>query len=135
VPGATGSISEFITKSITTDNSHLTPGTAQNQALTALETNFPDLTVETGQVQILQIYSLNTIYFSTNGTAWRDRTGWTGPTTVCGNGPDQPAWFGITCDANEVVTNMAFASNDLLGPIPSEIGALTGLGMCPIELI
>jgi len=61
-------------------------GTPQNEALLSLQSNFPDLLPTAGpaaQVEIMQIYSLDTLYFATNGTlGWGDSTGWIGPGTV-----------------------------------------------------
>jgi hypothetical protein len=118
------STAEFLTRTLTTDGSHLVPGTPQNDALVELETNFPDLTPASSQVEILQTYALNTIYFSTNGTGWRVRTGWTGPTPVCAD----ETWYGVFCDSDGLVTNLTLLDNDLLGQLPSEIAGLANLG-------
>jgi hypothetical protein len=98
-------------------------GTAQNLAYTILETNFPDLTPLNGkQMDILQIYTLNTIYYSLNGTEWKERTGWTGPTEPC----TEPVWVGVQCK-DGIVIELDLSSNDLFGSIPAEIQKLTGL--------
>ena len=66
--------------------------------------------------------ALVALYSSTNGTAWTNRTNWLGAAgTEC-------TWYGVTCDGSaEHVTGLTLDSNNLNGPIPSEIGNLTAL--------
>lgn len=77
--------------------------------------------------EITQIYALNTIFFATNGTNWRVRDRWTGPTAVCGAEPDN-SWYGVTCNADSQVVEIDLEENDLFGQLPSEIRALVTLG-------
>lgn len=115
---------QLLERSLTQDGSISQAGTPQNQAFTALETSFPNLTPMNGnQKEIAQIYSLNTIYFSLNGTAWRIRTGWAGSTDPC----VEPLWFGVRCATGKVV-ELNLAANDLFGMLPSEIQGLSNLG-------
>lgn len=120
-------IIELLSRSLTTDGTLLESGTPQNDALIALITNFPELDPITNENEIIQIYSLNTIYYSTSGAKWKVRTGWTGPTPVCGEGRVDP-WYGLECNDDNVVLAMALEENDLVGNIPSEIAGLFGLG-------
>jgi hypothetical protein len=124
VGNGTGSVAELIGRTLTTDGAHLQDGTPQNNALRALETNFPDLDPITDEAEVLQTYALNTIYFSTNGSSWKTRTGWTGPTPICGD----DSWFGIACNSDGAVLNLTLAENDLVGRVPSEIAGISTLG-------
>jgi hypothetical protein len=115
---------QFLERSLSTNGTISQLGTPQNLAFMALETSFPNLTPMNGnQREIAQIYALNTLYFSLNGTSWRMRTGWTGPTDPCAD----PTWFGVRCNAGTVV-DLVLPSNDLMGTLPSEIQGLSSLG-------
>lgn len=120
---------EFLAQTLTDGGELQVAGTPQNEALLSLQSNFPDLLPTAGpaaQVEIMQIYSLDTLYFATNGTlGWADSTGWTGPGTVCGTGG--APWFGVECDAQGVVTSLDLTANDLNGALTSEIRGLMGL--------
>jgi hypothetical protein len=125
-PTPTENLIQFLTRTLTTDGSLGTSGTPQNDALLSLQTNFPDLVPTNGdddRLQISQIYSLNTLYFSTNGTSWKNSNNWASATFPC----DSP-WFGVTCNGKTVVS-LNLTDNDLLGPLPSEIQGLSNLGM------
>ncbi len=62
------------------------------------------------------------LYRSTGGDSWRDRTGWLGKAgTEC-------SWRGVVCDsAGTGVTELHLASNGLAGGIPPELAGLTRL--------
>jgi uncharacterized repeat protein (TIGR01451 family) len=67
--------------------------------------------------------ALIALYNSTNGPSWRrGGSSWLGaPGTEC-------TWYGVTCDgAGTTVTELSLGGNQLKGPIPSELGSLTGL--------
>jgi Leucine-rich repeat (LRR) protein len=77
--------------------------------------------------------ALVALYQSTGGEGWLDTTGWLGPSgTEC-------AWYGVTCDeSGSTVVDVALWSNNLVGTIPPEIGALgnlVGLALAANELI
>ena len=120
---------QFLTRTLTIDASLETPGTAQNDALTALETNFPDLDPVNGvddQRTITQVYSLNTLYFSMSGDSWMMNTNWLGPMTPC------DGWTGLICDDQLEIINLDLSANDLFGTLPSEIRGLSNLRMWKI---
>jgi hypothetical protein len=104
----------------------LEPNTYRNQAYTSLTETFPDLTpMNNNQLEIIQIYSLNTMYYTLNGTEWKQRTSWTtGPNEPCTN----PVWYGVTCSTDGVITKLDLSNNDLLGTIPPDISGLSNLG-------
>lgn len=103
------------------------PNTYRNQAFTSLTETFPNLTpMNNNQIEIIQIYTLNTMYFTLNGTEWKQRTSWTGPNEPCTN----PVWYGVTCNADGIITKLDLSSNDLFGTIPPDIQGLSNLGMC-----
>ena len=107
----------------------LTDGTPQKQAMDWLESKegTSDMTDE-----LLQIYALVTLYYSTSGDQWLNgglnnqvsgRKLWL---LSINNYCD---WFGLTCDADRSqVISMNLTNNTLMGPIPLEIGLLSSLG-------
>lgn len=58
---------------------------------------------------------------STNGTEWKNNTGWN-----VNNAPCTTPWHGITCNEGRV-TRLNLANNNLTGNLPSNLSALTGL--------
>jgi hypothetical protein len=132
-PAPTGdeeTVEQFLQRTLTDDGSLTEPGTPQNDALIALETNFPDLSPSDGEEErrdITQIFSLNTIFFATNGTMWRLNTDWLGPAPLCGDGSGQQPWFGVFCDPEGNVVDLTIVENDLMGQLPSEIRGLSSL--------
>jgi hypothetical protein len=105
------------------------PGTPAHQAYTDLTVHFPDVTPTNAPEVLLQIFVLNVLFYSTNGTQWKDRTGWT-------TGPNDPCtdWFGVVCSDDGVVRELQLTSNDLLGTIPSELQGLSQLGRWRMRL-
>ncbi len=77
-----------------------------------------DCTAATGLPQA-ECKALVAIYTATGGAEWKNNTGWLASTAPC-------TWYGITC-ASEHVTSISLPGNNLRGPLPSEIAALTGL--------
>lgn len=130
-PESGETIAMFLTRTLTDDGSLEMPGTPQNQALQALESNFPGLALPGDQGEITQIYALNTLFYSTNGTNWRIQESWTGPTPVCGEMGITNEWFGVFCNEAGQVTDIMLNGNDLFGDIPSEIRGLPSLRESP----
>jgi hypothetical protein len=122
-------IAEFLTIVLTDDGSLATVGTPQFEALASLEETNPDLDPEDeiDQIEILQRYSLNTIYFATSGPAWVNNEMWASDSHPCGDGT-ATEWFGVQCDADGVVIEfLSLPTNDMIGSLPSEIRGLSGL--------
>jgi hypothetical protein len=71
-----------------------------------------------------QCAALIGLYQSTAGSGWVNNTGW-----LLGNPCN---WFGVTC-AGGNVTGLSMADNNLTGPIPAGIGALSGLTSMDLE--
>ena len=125
---AAETVEQFLTRTLTDDGSLLTAGTPQNDAYTYFTTSYPAIdTVGSDEVRLFvsTVYSLSTIYFSTGGGNWRDRTGWVGPTPPCGV-QGSPSWTGVSC-TGAVLDSLSLPENDLLGPLPSEIRGLPTL--------
>ena len=64
--------------------------------------------------------ALITLYNTTDGPNWTNRTGWLS---------DEPLehWYGVTTDDDGRVTQLLLQENNLNGPIPAVVGNLTGL--------
>jgi hypothetical protein len=75
--------------------------------------------------------ALIALYNSTGGASWSHRDNWrnvqdtdfSGPGTEC-------TWYGVSCDGSQVTVWTVFLpGNNLTGPLPAEIAALTDLRM------
>ena len=64
--------------------------------------------------------SLVTLYDTTGGDQWTQRTGWL-------TNPDPCTWYGVTCSAGSVVIGLVRIGKQLSGSIPAELGNLTNL--------
>ena len=64
--------------------------------------------------------ALAALYNATNGSSWQDDTNW------LSNRP-LGEWHGISTDAEGRVTELSLGSNQLSGPIPSELGNFANL--------
>jgi len=62
---------------------------------------------------------LRSIYNQTEGSGWKNSSGWLSDTTPCN-------WFGVVCSGGSVV-ELNLADNNLRGKIPQEISQLTNL--------
>jgi len=65
--------------------------------------------------------SLIALYTSTDGHNWVDKTGWLETYTPCSS-----PWYGVICSEGHV-SHLNLVNNQLSGPIPPEIGNLSGL--------
>lgn len=96
----------------------LNPSTPQGSAFLFI-TDDP-LIMEVGVCSyptIAQRYGLATFYFSTNGEAWTQNTGWLGTAGECD-------WFGVTCVDGINITDLLLPNNNVNGDIPNEISTL-----------
>ncbi len=75
----------------------------------------------TGVVQIpmAECQALESLYNSTAGPQWTDKTGWLVTNTPC-------SWYGVTCQAGHVTT-LDLQDNLLTGSLPSQLSNLTNL--------
>ena len=125
-PVAGETVEQFLTRTLTDDGLLQLPGTPQNLAYLELIDQFPNLSPGTPDSDYLisVIYSLNTLYFATDGGQWLDSSNWLGPSEPC---TITAPWFGISCDASQTVAVIALPSNDLVGELPSEIRGVSTL--------
>jgi hypothetical protein len=123
-----GAIEEFLERELTDDGSLAIEGTPQNRALEQLLQTNPDLdtTDPDDQIEILQRYALNTLYFSTEGANWTNSLLWTEAGHPCGS-DDDPSWHGVICDDLLLVEELSLDMNDLFGQLTSEIRGLATL--------
>ncbi|ORX93965.1 L domain-like protein [Basidiobolus meristosporus CBS 931.73] len=66
--------------------------------------------------------TLKTIYSNMNGPNWLNKTGWESQdaSSCC-------SWFGVSCNNGGRVKGILLPANGVSGPIPPEIGQLSGL--------
>lgn len=116
-------LEEFLTQELTTGGEINVEGSPHNLAYRALENSNPELdpNLVGDQETILLRYSLNVLFFFTNGGMWTNRDGWTTSSDPCG-------WFGIECVEIEL-QGIQLDTNLLLSRegLPSELRALTDL--------
>ncbi len=72
-----------------------------------------------------QLDTLLNIYEDLNGSTWTDNQGWANGYT--GVACDYCNWTGITCNYIGQITSIDLSNNNLQGPLPAELTALTGL--------
>lgn len=71
------------------------------------------------QIPAAECAALETLYASTAGAQWKEKTGWTATTTPC-------SWYGVTCQTGHV-TGLDLSDNNLVGTLPSQLGDLPQL--------
>ena len=64
--------------------------------------------------------ALIALYHATNGENWKNNTNWL-------NDVPLGEWYGVTTNADGQVTELWLNDNGLTGPIPPEVGSLSGL--------
>ena len=89
--------------------------------LAVAATNDPSF-MEMEQNESTTYSSLVSLFFATNGPAWRRNTGWLEGTDYCG-------WYGIKCgDGSNTVVSITLPKNNLDGYLITELGRLSSLG-------
>ena len=71
------------------------------------------------EIPVAECQALQSLYESTNGPGWKDKTGWLDTTTPC-------SWHGITCKDGHV-WQIKLNANELSGPLPPAVGDLSKL--------
>jgi hypothetical protein len=118
-------IATFLETTLTTDGSLSTFGTPQFMAYNRLVERNPELnpSVAEDQIEITQRYSLNVLFFATEGLTWANQDGWTSALDLCVG----TNWIGVTCDNKAEVIGVKLVENGLFGVLPSEIRGLPKL--------
>ncbi len=86
-------------------------------------------------VMLLQRYALATLYFSTAGSGWSDKSYWLSDEEEC---PSDNAisrnWYGVEeCDAGGMVTRLILSSQNMVGTIPPELTHLRMLKVLDVS--
>ncbi len=68
----------------------------------------------------IECRALVAMYKSTNGPSWVDNTNWDASIRIC-------SWKGIWCNHGRHVRQIQLGNNDLSGPLPAQLGNLTGM--------
>ena len=72
--------------------------------------------------------ALLTLYASTQGASWTVRTNWLG---AAGS---ECQWYGVVCNGGgDAVNVVSLPNNNLTGPLPDELNALTHLGIFDVS--
>jgi len=103
-----------------------TPSTPQNNALNWLAGN-ANLESYSDEKKI-QRYTLATLYLSTNGSFWQNKTGWLSDSDECMWHNDA---FERVCSDGGTIVELHLITNNLEGALPAEIALLSNsLGKC-----
>jgi len=94
--------------------------------------------------------ALRALYLSTNGDLWTNNTGWPTEAVFLANpsmplGTDINTWYGVSVDADGILTRLVITAKNIDGPLPPEIGLFCRIedlnlrnnqlsGSIPIEL-
>ncbi|RAK00123.1 putative secreted protein (Por secretion system target) [Larkinella arboricola] len=70
--------------------------------------------------------ALADLYKSTNGIGWVQKDNWLTGDSPCG-------WYGVTCNDSGQVVQLQLPRNQLIGPIPSSLAALTSLQLLDLS--
>lgn len=74
---------------------------------------------DVGEIPNADCTALEALYNSTNGNNWSNNSGWLATNTPC-------SWYGIICSGGRV-TELNLSTNNLAGPLPTELQQLTAL--------
>lgn len=77
------------------------------------------------EITTTECVALVALYTSTDGVNWITNTNWLSTTTPC-------SWYGVGCAGGQV-SNLNLDSNQLRGPLPSELGNLVNLQNLRLE--
>ena len=80
-----------------------------------------DAPAPTQSVGELEMEALVALYNATNGAGWTDSTNW------LNDGVPINSWHGVGTDTEGRVVNLSLPGNNLVGPLPAELGNLTKL--------
>jgi hypothetical protein len=84
-------------------------------ALRYIAAEFPNIPLNE---DVIDLYAVATLFFSTGGTFWTDNTRWKSSNPVC-------EWSGIDCDETFHITAIRLHNNNLVGSIPPELALLS----------
>jgi hypothetical protein len=99
---------------------------SQYQALDWLVNN-DELKLCSDDDTLTQRYILAVLYFETNGDEWFNCTRLQDSTCAFLSAAGECRWGGIECDSTNSVARINIDQNNLSGPIPKELGALSRL--------
>jgi len=102
-----------------------TPSSPQNKAMSWLADN--SMLANYTNDKKVQRYALATLYYSTNGEAWENGTGWLSDDDECIGWYQKGLTEGTVCTSNGSLMRLNVASNNLVGALPEEIALLSDL--------
>jgi len=105
-----------------------TPSSPQNNAMNWLAHNA--MIAKYTNAKKIQRYALATLYYSTNGDGWKDRTGWLSDDDECIGWYNKGVSDRTACTSEGSLMQLNLRSNSLKGTLPEEIALLSdSLGM------
>ena len=81
---------------------------------------------------LLETEALVALYKASGGLNWDFASGWLGSSSACSS--SEPPWHGVSCDSFGNVVGVVLDSNGLEGgPLPSQLGQLTGMSLLSLR--